>query len=711
VIVAGSVDSLRAQAPPGWTGANPGYQQPAQNWQQPAGVGQQPIQLVQRRRVVTADDTKPKRPLPFQLSELPGVMEEMDVVHRRSQLVVAKTPVSRIAIADDTVIDVVQYSPTEFGIIGLAIGTTNLHLWFDDSPEPLIYLIEVIRDPTSEDRLRTEFGKLEKQLQILFPFSTVQLIPLQQRLVVRGQARDAEEAARILQIVQSAFGNQFGNQAGIGAGGVGGFGGGGGGGAGGGAGGFGNNNNNNNNGNNGFIVNMLEVPGNHLIMLHVKIAEITRTQGRRLALDLDLDDLTGNGRHQLMSVLGGTVGSTLTGVFENGEIDVLLSWLAAHGTAKVLAAPTLTVLSGHSASFLSGGEFPVPTIVGVGGAAGTTTSFRGFGTSLLVQPEMIDKDWIKLQITPEYSAINAELSGGGGGFGLDTRRAQTTVKLREGQTIVLAGLYGSSMGATVNRIPFLGELPIIGPAIFTSKTASRGENELLILVTPELVRPMDPEEVPPLPGFYVTSPNDIELYGYAKTEGYPDQGYYQLSPYGWGPGYATEVSYRPFNPASFGSPTPYGGGGRFAGGMGGGFRPGGQVMQPQTQAVYPGPPMGGAGGYPQPQQPAMAPPAGQPMQPFPDPGMQPGVQPMGAIQPVSYERPASGNPITNWWRQRTPQVSPNNPAVRSTNSTVPSLRSGTDSRLGSGRPNYSNRQPPPGTPQRQTNNTASRYSR
>ena len=148
---------------------------------------------------------------------------------------------------------------------------------------------------------------------------------------------------------------------------------------------------------------MLEVPGNHLIMLHVKIAEITRTQGRRLALDLDLDDLTGNGRHQLMSVLGGTVGSTLTGVFENGEIDVLLSWLAAHGTAKVLAAPTLTVLSGHSASFLSGGEFPVPTIVGVGGAAGTTTSFRGFGTSLLVQPEMIDKDWIKLPITGEYN--------------------------------------------------------------------------------------------------------------------------------------------------------------------------------------------------------------------------------------------------------------------------------------------------------------------
>lgn len=697
--VCGSVNPLSAQ-PPGWTGPAAGYQQPAQSWSPPNGSARPQIQLVQRRRVVTADDTKPKRPLPFALSEMPDVMEEMEVIHRRSQLVVAKAPVSRIAIADDSVIDVVQYSPTEFGIIGLNLGTTNLTLWFDDSPEPLIYLVEVIRDPTFEERLRTDFGKLEKQLQILFPYSTVQLIPLQQRLVLRGQARDAEEAARILQIVQSAFGNQFGNRGG-------GFGpgGGGGGGAGGfGAGGF-NNNGGNNNNNNSFIVNMLEVPGNHLVMLHVKIAEITRTQGRRLAVDLDLDDLTGNGRHQLMSALGGA-GGALTGVFENGEIDVLLNWLSAHETAKVLAAPTLTVLSGHQASFLAGGEFAVPTIVGVGGAAGTTTSFRGFGTSLLVLPEVIDKDWIKLQITPEYSAIN-ESNSTSAGPGLDTRRAQTTVKLREGQTIVLAGLYGSSMGATVNRIPFLGELPIIGPALFNSKNSSRGENELLILVTPELVRPMDPEEVPPLPGFYVTSPNDIELYAYAKTEGYPDQGNYQLSPYGWGPGYATEVGYRVFNPPSFG-------GGGYSGGMGGGFPPGGQVMQPQPQAVYPGPPMGGAGGFPQggpqgfPQGgPAMAPAAAQPMQPYPDPGMSQGIPSGGAIQPVSYERPATGNPLTNWMRRR-PAISPENPAVLSTNATTPSLRSGTDSRLGSGRPMNPQPRPPQ---QRQNYGVPSRYER
>lgn len=710
-VLALSAELVWAQAPPGWNTPPSAYRQPVQNWLQPAAAnGQQPIQLMQQRRIVKADDTKQRRPLPFPLSEMPDVMEEMEVIHRRSQLVVAKAPVARIAIADDTVVDVVQYSPNEFGIIGLTLGTTNLTLWFDDSPEPLIYLVEVIRDPTYEDRLRTDFGKLEKQLHILFPYSTVQLIPLQNRLVVRGQARDPEEATRILQIVRAAFFNQFGQfggQAGFGGGG------GGGGGAGFGGGGFGNNNNGNNgnNNNNDFIVNLLEVPGNHQIMLHVKIAEITRTQGRDLAIDLNLDDLTANGgRHQLASLLGGAAGSTLTGVFENNEINVFLKWLATHDTAKVLAAPTLTVLSGNQASFLAGGEFPVPTIVGVGGAQGTTTSFRGYGTSLLVQPEVIDKDWIKLQITPEYSNLDQDTAFAGG-QGLTVRRAQTTVKLREGQTIVLAGLYGSAFGSTVNRIPFLGELPIVGPLLFNAKQSSRGDNELLILVTPELVRPMDPEEVPPLPGHYVTPPNDIELYMYAKTEGYPDQGVYQLSPLGWGPGYATETGYRVYNSASFGSPTPYAGGaGAFPGGASGGFAPG-QVTQPQTQALYPSPPpIAPPGAMPQGFPAQGYPPqsgVGQQMQPYPDPAMG-GAQGPGVIQPISYEQPASGNFFQRLW-PRSSQVSPQNPAVLPTNSTTPSLRSGVDPRMGSGRP--AGNQQRPGQPQRPTSSPPTRYTR
>lgn len=662
-----SMQSASAQGPPSQI-------QPAYQYAQPAGGGQ--IELMQR--VDTSN--KPKRNLPFAIEKMPDVMENMEIIHRRSQLMLARSPVSRIAIADPSVVDVVQYSPNELGIIGLAIGTTTLTLWFDDervgaaSREPLIYLIEVIRDPTFEDRLRMDFGKLEKQIQILFPASQVYLIPLQNRLVVKGQARDPEEAARILQIVRAAFLNQFGqNGQGFGSGGFGGAGGAGGGGGNGN--GFGNNNNNgNNNGQNDFIVNMLEVPGNHQIMLHCTIAELSRGQLRQLGVDLNA--VLKNGRHAVGTTLGGA-GGALTGVFENNEVEVMVNWLSGNSTARVLARPTLTVLSGYTASFLSGGEFPVPTIVGVGGAQGTTTSFRGFGTSLLVQPQVIDKDWIQLNITPEYSQITS-LNGAGGVPILDSRRVQTTVRLREGQTIVLAGLYGSVMSSEVDRIPFLGELPFIGPSLFNSKRHENGENELLIMVTPELVRPMDPEELPPMPGWYVTPPNDIELYSYAKTEGYPDQGIYQLNPYGWGPGHATEVGYRPFNPASYSNPFGGGGGQQFMGYQ----STTGPMMQPQPNGIYPAPP--GNQFAPGPQQQG---PMG--IQPIPDQGFNGSaipnnqvMQQTNGIQQVNYQEPA---PRRSWSNLLRPgQRTNNNPATKDTNATTPSLQSGNDGRLGRG---------------------------
>lgn len=173
------------------------------------------IQLTQR---VTADDTKPKKPLPYAIEEMPDIQEEMEIIHRRSQLIVARAPIARIAVADPSVVDIVQYSPSEIGIIGMSLGTTTLTMWFDNSRNPLIYLVEVIRDPTFEDRLRNDFGKLEKQLRILFPNSKVFLVPLQQRLIVKGQARDAEEAARILQIVRSSYYSAFGAFGGLGGG-------------------------------------------------------------------------------------------------------------------------------------------------------------------------------------------------------------------------------------------------------------------------------------------------------------------------------------------------------------------------------------------------------------------------------------------------------------------------------------------------------------
>ena len=560
-------------------------------------------------------------PLPPDIAAIPKVNAELKVIHHRSKLVRARSRILRTAIADPSVIEVVQYSENEIGIIGLELGATTLTIWFEGNPNPLIYLIDTIRDPDAENQRTMDFGKLEKKLQILFPNSKVALIPLTRRIIVKGQAADSEEAERILSIVRGEFIDRNGSLAGQGnqgagfqAGNVG-------------AGGFGNGFNNQNQ----FIINMLTVPGEFQVVLHCRIAELNRSQLRRMGVDLD-EIMFNNMRHSLASFAGGTPG-TLVGMFENDEIGIMINWLAGNGTAKILSQPTLTVLSGHSASFLSGGEFAVPTIIGIDGAQGQGTTFRGFGTSLLVTPTIIDRDLIRLQIAPEFSQVN-QGNAVGGIPGVDSRRVNTTVELREGQTIALAGLYSHQANVENDRIPWLGELPLIGPTLFTAKNATQDETELLITVTPQIVRPVDEDEVPPPPGFEVTHPNDTELYRYGMTEGPPDQSVYQLAPYGRGNGYGENVGYQVFNPAPSSpiySPvptSPYGGGG---GGGGGGYGRGGGMPQLGSGAGLQVAPFTNPNAYgnplppaPAPAQPQAAPNGGQqdfstqPMTPIPD---------------------------------------------------------------------------------------------
>lgn len=350
---------------------------------------------------------------------------------------------------------------------------------------------------------------------------------------------------------------------------------------------------------------MMEVPGEQQIIVHVKIAQLDRTQTRKLGIDFqNIGTASNNAASKITGAINPITGTAnLSGIFESGAVNLLINWLAENGTAKIVANPSITVMNGTTGSFIAGGEFAVPTVVGIGGASGTTTTFRGFGTSLIVTPTIIDKDLIRLRIVPEFSAINTGNTSGGVP-GLDTRRVTSVVQLREGQTIALAGLFSHQSSVGVTRMPFLGELPYIGPKLFNAKNATMGETELLFLVTPEIVRPMEQDEVPPVPGFYVTHPNDYELYHYAMTEGAPDQGVYQLAPYGWGPGMGTEVGYRPYNPAlgTFppgpangiiggsmqGSGFSFPGGAMQGGGMNGGSMGNGGYSQPMMTPPAPG---------------------------------------------------------------------------------------------------------------------------
>jgi len=451
---------------------------------------------------------------------------KLEVERRHSQLIITGRNVRRLAVTDSGICNYVQYSPTELAIVGLELGATDLMMWFEGETTPAIYEITVVRDENLENQRRSEFARLERRLAELFPNSNVYLVPIGDQVLLKGQAYDSEEADQIMQIARSEVLRSLNRYAGddqtnaLN-----------GGGGGGNVDQIQNQFLNNGLSFNDVVVNMLEVPGDFNIKMRVIIAELSRNELRDMAVDIPNLDLDG-GRHVLSSALGAaTGGTTMSGIFENGEISVLVRWLTTNGTATLLAEPTIVCMSGHSASLLAGGEFAVPTIIGLGG--GQNTSFRGVGTSMVVTPTVIDRDLIRLQIVPEFSSIDGD-NAVNGIPGVTVKRVQTTVELREGQTLALGGLITRQAATTVSRIPLLGDIPYIGSRLFHGKNAAEAEAELLVLVTPEIVRPMESDEVPPLPNFYVTHPNDHDLYKYGRTEGNPDQNVYQVQPYGTG---------------------------------------------------------------------------------------------------------------------------------------------------------------------------------
>lgn len=503
---------------------------------QPAGM----IQQVQN----TAESARQLHEL---IESMPKHSEDLELIERRSQLMITRANLVRYAIADPSILDLIQFAPKEFALLGMARGSTTLHLWFEGHPDPVIYLVKTIRDPDLDNQRRIDYGRLEAKINRLYPNSQVYLIPMSFKIVVRGQARNQEEAAHILAMIRGEIINQdgglFGPQFGAGGAYAGGALGGGGSGLdflyGNAAGNLGAS----------FIINELRIPGEFQVNLRVRLAELNRSQARNMGIDWAV--AFNDARHVVTATTGAVPGTTLGGVFENGEIGVFLNWLASNGTAKILVEPQLTVISGRSARFLAGGEFAVPTTIGVGGAAAATTSFRGYGTSLQVTPTIEDRDMIRISTLAEYSDLDTA-NAVGGIPGTQSRRIETMVEMREGQTLALAGLLSHKTLVTQTRIPFLGDIPKIGPLLFSNKQSSMEENELLILITPEIVRPMDAHEVPPMPGFEVTYPMDHEFYKYNMTEGMPDPTYSQLPPYGSG-SVGTNVGYQHFNPGPAGS--------------------------------------------------------------------------------------------------------------------------------------------------------------
>ena len=292
----------------------------------------------------------------------------------------------------------------------------------------------------------------------------------------------------------------------------------------------------------GGITNLMSVSGIQQVMLEVKFAEVTRNSGRDLRAAFGWDGLLGSSDIGVAGVGGLTTGDdgTLSGAtagslllnfadfadnpanifVEIGDFSTALRFLEEEGLARLLAEPRLVTQSGQEASFLAGGEFPIP----VPDEDGITIEYKEFGVALRFTPVVLSNGKISLRVAPSVSDIASSTSLPSGIVGarfvvpnLISRKLESTVQLYDGQTLALAGLLQDSMREVVTKIPGLGDIPIIG-TLFRSTTYQQDKTDLLISVTPHLVT-ANKEGTIKYPGNDMQIPNRYEFYLEGRLEG------------------------------------------------------------------------------------------------------------------------------------------------------------------------------------------------
>jgi pilus assembly protein CpaC len=271
------------------------------------------------------------------------------------------------------------------------------------------------------------------------------------------------------------------------------------------------------------ITNMLGVGGAVQVNLKVRVAEVSRTVSKEFGFNLSATGKGGNfqfgvlnGR-QFVDAAGQAVRSS-TGAgtafmkFSTGALDITaaLDALAAEGLVSILAEPNLTAVSGTSANFLAGGEFPIPVIQGSGQGNAVTIERQRFGVSLEFTPTVFSRDHIRIHVRPEVSDISNR--GAVKIQGIDipalvTHRAETVVELGSGQSFAIGGLIRKGFNTEVSKFPGLGDLPILGE-LFRSSSFQKDESELVIIVTPYIVRPARSPAALQVPTDRVAPPSD-----------------------------------------------------------------------------------------------------------------------------------------------------------------------------------------------------------
>jgi pilus assembly protein CpaC len=482
----------------------------------------------------------------------------LDLIVGRTRLMVLKAVPKRVQMGDDKIAAYNIMSPMELTLLGKRLGDTVLNLWFADPANKdkdivLSYLVRVLPDPEAKDRLDRAYKALQDEINHAFPDSRVCLFLIGDKLVVSGQARDIAEAAHIIQLVEAnaptpptgtgadtpqaqAVAGALGPLSGL----------------------MGQYGIRGRQRTESRIINLLHIPGEQQVMLKVTVAEVDRAAARSIGVNFNIMNRqgvtvfannTGNIFNNGIGSVGGA-GTGLSGVnisssaspgsnnnlaaasafgsvinnlpaaLDGGLIALAISALRNMNYARSLAEPNLVALNGQTASFQAGGAFPAPVVTGFTASGLQGVTFIPFGVQLNFTPFITDKDRIRLNVSAEVSTPNPGASTTVGTStvpGLNTRNFQTTVELREGQTLAVAGLIQNNLGVNSTRVPFFGDLPWIGRLAAFDNTTS-GEQELVVLVTPELVHPLEHKEVPPLPGSDIFEPGDCEFYLQGRLE-------------------------------------------------------------------------------------------------------------------------------------------------------------------------------------------------
>ncbi|MBR9856436.1 MAG: type II and III secretion system protein family protein [Gammaproteobacteria bacterium] len=395
---------------------------------------------------------------------------EVQLPIHKSRSLMLDRPASRVSVGNPAIADVLVLQDRELYLVGKSLGHTNLMVWDMNDALMQVYDLEVSHD----------LQGLKERLYRFLPNEPIQVHTSQGQLVVSGEVSDL---ARMNAAYELARGYVVAAEGGVAR---------------------------------SEVMNMMSVGGGQQVMLEVTVAEVARDTSRSWESAFELLESSGNWGFSLLrdsvDQLTSFGSNTVVAGFASADtvFNVALDLAKTRGLARVLAEPRITAISGQSAEFLSGGEYPVP----VPTEDGVAVEFKEFGVGLKFTPVVLSSGKINLNLNVSVSepvvANSASVPLFGDITALSKRSAGTTVELGDGQTISIAGLLSENTRESVRQLPFAGDIPVLGN-LFTSRSFTKGESELVIMVTPRLVRPFDKQQVTlPTDGFI--EPNDMEFY-------------------------------------------------------------------------------------------------------------------------------------------------------------------------------------------------------